>query len=318
MTATSASPSLRLVVAGRRQQGELVVAQTSTSASGAASSSQPRRPCASLPISSFTVSATCTASSNVTCSSRRVAGSKHGLAQLVGIHLAEALEARHVLARAAPRLERLAQLVLGADVHVGAVGERDAEQRRLRQEHAALGQQAREQLVEQRDQQVADVRAVGVGVAGEHDLAVAQLVDLERRDDGLADRVLAAAQRDQDRVDLGVLERAAGLRAEDVQDLAADGQDRLQVRVAGLLRGAAGGVALDDEDLALQHRHVRVVERVGELARQVRVGEDRRRRVAQLLRDLGLGDADVARQQQPVEDLPVSFGLDASHSPNAS
>ena len=37
----------------------------------------------------------------------------------------------------------------------------------------------------------------------------------------------------------------------DVEDLAADRQDRLGARVAGVDGGAAGGVALDDEQLAL-------------------------------------------------------------------
>ena len=54
----------------------------------------------------------------------------------------------------------------------------------------------------------------------------------------------------------------------DVEDLAAQRQHRLRVAVAALLGRAAGGVALDDEDLGQR----RVLDRaVGELARQARV-----------------------------------------------
>ena len=51
----------------------------------------------------------------------------------------------------------------------------------------------------------------------------------------------------------------------DVQDLAADRQDRLEAAIAPLLGGAAGRIALDDVDLAL--RRIALLA-VGELARQ--------------------------------------------------
>ena len=153
------------------------------------------------------------------------------------------------------------------------------------------------------------MRTVGVGVGRDDDLAVAQVLLLEGGHQRRADDVLAAAERDQDRVDLGVVERLAVLGAEHVEDLAADRQDRLRRVVARLLGAAAGRVALDDEDLAVGVRDRRVVDRVGELARQVRVAHDRRRRVAELLRDLGLGEAHVTRQDHAVEDLLGVVGV---------
>ena len=71
----------------------------------------------------------------------------------------------------------------------------------------------------------------------------------------------------------------------DVEDLAAQRQHRLGVAVAALLGRAAGGVALDDEQLGERG----VLDRaVGELARQRRVLERRLapRQVARLARGL--------------------------------
>ena len=77
-----------------------------------------------------------------------------------------------------------------------------------------------------------------------HDLVVAALVDVELVAEAGADG------RDE-RLDLVVLEHLVDAGPLDVEDLAPDGQDRLRRRVAGLHGGAAGGVALDDEQLAL-------------------------------------------------------------------
>ena len=65
----------------------------------------------------------------------------------------------------------------------------------------------------------------------------------------------AGADRGDERLDLHVLEDLVQPRLLDVQDLAADRQDGLGRAVAGLLGRAAGGVALDDVELA----HGRVV-----------------------------------------------------------
>ena len=84
--------------------------------------------------------------------------------------------------------------------------------------------------------------AVGVGVGHEDDPAVAAGVDVE----GAA---RAGADDLDDRGALGVLEHVADRRLLDVEDLAADRQQRLELGVAGQLGGAERGVALDDEQL---------------------------------------------------------------------
>ena len=86
--------------------------------------------------------------------------------------------------------------------------------------------------------------AVDVGVGHQHDLVVAQLVEVELLVD-------AGAERGDDRLHLGVGEHLVDAGLLDVEDLAADRQDRLDPRVAALAGRAAGRVALDDEDLAL-------------------------------------------------------------------
>ena len=86
--------------------------------------------------------------------------------------------------------------------------------------------------------------AVDVGVGHQHDLVVAQLVEVELLVD-------AGAERGDDRLHLGVGQHLVDARLLDVEDLAADREDRLDPRVAALPGRAAGRVALDDEDLAL-------------------------------------------------------------------
>ena len=98
---------------------------------------------------------------------------------------------------------------------------------------------------EEREQQRADVRAVHVGVGHEHDAVVAKLVDAER----LAE---PAAERHDQVLDLLVAEDLVGPRLLDVEDLAAQRQDRLVAALARLLGGAACGQSLDDEDLAVR------------------------------------------------------------------
>ena len=95
---------------------------------------------------------------------------------------------------------------------------------------------------QQREDQRADVRAVDVGVRHQDDLVVAQPLDVEL----VAD---AGAERGDQRLDLLVLQHLVDPRLLDVEDLAAQRQDRLGRAVAALLGRAAGGVALDDEQL---------------------------------------------------------------------
>src|SRR5665811_1462994 len=75
----------------------------------------------------------------------------------------------------------------------------------------------------------------------------------------------------RDSLDLFVREDPVEPGLLDVEDLAADGEDRLGTGIAAALRGATGRVALDDEHLALG-RVVRLA--VRELARQASAAEE--------------------------------------------
>src|SRR5262249_37505771 len=143
---------------------------------------------------------------------------------------------------------------------------------------------------------------------------VAQPVDLEL----VAEE--AGADRADDRLDLLVVEDAVDRRFLDVEDLAAQRQDRLMAEPA-LLGGAAGGVAFDQEQLGLvarrpllavrelggqaaalerrlaPHQVARLARRLARAQRVHRLAEDRardRRRLlearAQALADDGLDD----------------------------
>jgi hypothetical protein len=103
-----------------------------------------------------------------------------------------------------------------------------------------------------------DVGAVDVGVGHDDDLAVTALLEVEV----LAD---AAAEGGNDRADLLVAEHLDEVGLLDVEDLSLEGEDGLDVGVAALLGGAAGGVAFDEEDLGLL---VALGSAVGEFARQ--------------------------------------------------
>ncbi len=120
--------------------------------------------------------------------------------------------------------------------------------------------------------------AVDVGVGQQDDLVVTNLGHVEVGLDAGADR------RDQ-RLDLGVLQDFVRAGLLDVQDLAANRQDRLDARVARVLGRSPGRVAFDDEELAL----ARLVRRaVDELARQAGAVEGAlsTREVARLTRRL--------------------------------
>ena len=114
---------------------------------------------------------------------------------------------------------------------------------------------------QQREQQRADVLAVDVGVGHQDDLVIAQLRQVE---------LVVDAGAGDHRLDLVVLEDPVDARLLDVDDLAADRQDRLEHRVAAGLGRAAGRVALDDVDLGVA-RVGRAA--VGQLARQRVVAE---------------------------------------------
>jgi hypothetical protein len=88
------------------------------------------------------------------------------------------------------------------------------------------------------------VAAVDIGVGEDDDLVIAGLLGGEL----LADTTTDGGDQ---RLHLDVLEHLVETGSFDVEDLAADGQDRLDARVTRVDGGTAGGVTLDDEQLAL-------------------------------------------------------------------
>ena len=101
--------------------------------------------------------------------------------------------------------------------------------------------------------------AVDVGVRHDDDLVVAQLLGVELF---VAD---AGAERGDQRADLLAAQHLVEAGALDVEDLAAQRQHGLEFAVAALLGGAAGAVALDDEQFGLGRIALLAV---GELAGQ--------------------------------------------------
>ena len=176
-------------------------------------------------------------------------------------------------------------------------------ERRLGDVEVPLGHEPGHLAVEERHQERPDVRAVDVGVAHHDDLAVPPLGGVflvadpvaDGRDD-VADLLVA-----QDPVEPGSL---------DVEDLAPERQDRLVEPVAAPFGGAAGRVALDEEQLA---RILVVGGAVHQLAGQAAAGEDALAvpdqvaglagRLAGLGRELGLGDHLLGRLRVLLEEL---------------
>ena len=102
------------------------------------------------------------------------------------------------------------------------------------------------------------MRAVDIGIGHDHDLVIARLGDVPLLRE-------AAADRRDERADLGVREHAVHARLLDVEHLATQRQDGLRAAVASRLGGTTGGVALDEVDLALGGIAARAV---AQLARQ--------------------------------------------------
>ena len=111
---------------------------------------------------------------------------------------------------------------------------------------------------EKRHQQRGDMRAVNVGIGHDDDPFVAQrLIAIMR--------ARAAAECQHDIAELLVCPHLVGRRARDVEDLAAQRQNRLRLAVARLLCRAAGAVALDEKDLGAGGA---VAGAIGKLSRQ--------------------------------------------------
>src|SRR4029079_174462 len=99
--------------------------------------------------------------------------------------------------------------------------------------------------VEERQQQRADVRAVDIRVGHDDNAVIAQFVGIE-----LLDTNPATERRDH-RLDLVAAQHLVEAGFLDVQDLALDGEDRLKLAIASLLRRPAGRFTLDDVEFAL-------------------------------------------------------------------
>ena len=168
-----------------------------------------------------------------------------GLAQLQGVHLAQALEPLH---------GRLRLLALGGDavqhafllrlvqrvVHL--LADVDAVQRRHGHMDVPGVHHRLEVHQEQRAQERGDVGAVGVRIGQNADLTVAQSVQVLRA--GIH------ADGHGDVVDFLRTEHLRRIHLPSVEDLPAQRQQRLEFAVAGALGGAAGRVALHQEQLA--------------------------------------------------------------------
>ncbi len=110
-------------------------------------------------------------------------------------------------------------------------------ERRLGQEHVAALDERFHEPEQQGQQQRGDVLAVDIGVGHQHDLVIAQFGQIELVVD-------TGAQRGDDRLDFGVLQHPVDPGLLDVDDLAAQRQDRLEHRVPAALGRAAGRIAL--------------------------------------------------------------------------
>src|SRR5262249_33974568 len=141
------------------------------------------------------------------------------------------------------------------------------------------------------EQERADVAPINVRVSHKNDTMVPQLVRIEARPH-------AGTERGDERPNLLVGEHLVFARLLDVEDLATQGQDRLEATVAALFRRTPGTVALDQVQLALARVALGAV---GELAGEGRAfqGVLAGDRVA---RHLG-GAAGALREQALLDDL---------------
>ena len=147
------------------------------------------------------------------------------------------------------------------------------------------------------------MRAVHVRIGHDDNAAVAQLRNVEAR---LVFAFRGAfylffwlpdpcADRGDHGLDLGVLEKLIDARFLDVDQLAADRQDRLVTPVASLFRGATRGIALDDVKLGQFRIALRTI---GQFSRKPATGEGA---FADCLPRFAGGFAGARRRQNLVE-----------------
>src|SRR5580704_16694174 len=149
------------------------------------------------------------------------------VAQLGEVHLAQALEPVEVVlvVGVLGQERRLRRVVLEIDL---LLADQRRVQRRLRHVHEPTLDERFHLAEEEGEQQRADVAAVDVGIGQQDHLVVADLLDVELLGQPRADG------RDE-RLDLCVLQHLVDARALDVENLAADRQDRLRHGVARVL-----------------------------------------------------------------------------------
>src|SRR4029077_7637745 len=118
---------------------------------------------------------------------------------------------------------------------------------------------------EESQQQGADVRTINVSIRHDYHMMIPELCNIKFLPDAGAERgdEVADLLGGEDLVLAGLL---------DVEDLAAQREDRLEATVACALRRATGGIALDEVDLAQARVTFRAV---GQLAGQRRRFEQR-------------------------------------------
>ena len=193
-----------------------------------------------------------------------------------------------------PELEQdPVQLLVVVDVLLALLA-LDPVERRLGDVDVAQVEQPPHLAVQEREEKRPDVGAVHVGIRHDDDLVVAGLLHVEGALAlGVAD---ARADGRDEGADLLVREYLVEARLLGVDELAAQGQDRLVAPVAALLRGAAGRVALDDVELAESRVALGAV---GELAREAPAGK---RALADRLPGLPRGLAGARRVERLLDD----------------
>src|SRR5207248_11543532 len=117
-------------------------------------------------------------------------------------------------------------------------------ERRLRDVNMAPLDELGHLPVEEGKEQRADMGAVNVRIGHDDDAVIAQFVGVVFI---LAE---AATERRDERRNLRRRKQLVEARTFDVEDFALERQDRLKLAVPTLLRGAAGGIALDEIELA--------------------------------------------------------------------
>ena len=116
-------------------------------------------------------------------------------------------------------------------------------------------------LEEEGHQQGRDVCAIDVGVGHDDDAVITQQI-------GVAVLAEAATEREAEVGDFGIRADLVGGGAGDVEDLAADRQDRLRLAVPSLLGRAARAIAFDDEQFGFAAAFAGAI---GELAGQAQL-----------------------------------------------